>query len=194
VRCALAGAVLLVGALVTTSSASADSSLVLGIGSRGAPVARWQQILDTWLGASGSRFARGFERAHGRLAQDGIFGRETEAATRAFQRESRIAVTGAVDARTRLTWVGANVTCCGAGYPRVGPGDVSGAVGWWQVALDRWLARRGAARQLLVDGVFGPATRSATIAFQRATRLRTTGLAGPACWKAMERRNLLHVP
>jgi peptidoglycan hydrolase-like protein with peptidoglycan-binding domain len=192
-RCAVAGTALVV-ALAAVPHATADSSLTLRLGSRGAAVARWQQILDEWLGVSGSRFARGFERAHARVSQDGVFGRETEAATRGFQRESRIAVTGAVGARTRLAWVEANVTCCGAGYPRVGPGHVSGSVGWWQIALDRWLMRSRAARQLLVDGVFGPATRAATVAFQRAVGVRATGVAGSASWQAMVRRDLVHLP
>jgi peptidoglycan hydrolase-like protein with peptidoglycan-binding domain len=130
---------------------------------------------------------------HGGVAPDGVFGHETEAATRAFQRELGTAVTGAVDARTRRAWVGAYVTCCGAGYPRVGPGDVSASVGWWQIALDRWFARRGA-RQLLVDGVFGPATRAATRGFQGALGLPATGIAGRAAWQAMARRNLVPLP
>ena len=188
-----AAACALAGVLVAAQPASGDSSLVLGPGSRGGAVARWQQILHDWLGASGTGFARGFLREHGQVVRDGIFGPETTAATRAFQRESRISATGRVNARTRLVWVGATVTCCGAGYPRVRFGDVGGSVGWWQVALDRWLARRSEG-QLLVDGVFGPATRSATERFQRSTGLPLTGRADTTSWRWLERRDLVHLP
>lgn len=174
-------------------AASSNGPPPLRAGSVGPSVANWQRILNTWLGASGSAVARHFRAAHGRLAQDGIFGRETEAATRAFQRDVRVPVSGVVDRRTTIAWIGANVTCCGAGYRRVGPGSVDAFVGWWQVALDRWLARRGAL-QLRVDGIFGPLTRAATISFQRSNGLRASGTAGDATWAAMARRNLLHLP
>jgi peptidoglycan hydrolase-like protein with peptidoglycan-binding domain len=175
------------------ASSAAAATPVLQVGSSGPSVANWQRILDTWLGASGTAIARRFNTEHGRLAQDGIFGRETRAATRAFQQEARIRVSGFVDRRTMLAWIGSNVTCCGAGYPRVGPGEVSASVGWWQVALDRWLGRRNAP-ELLVDGIFGPATRAATISFQKAVGLPTTGIAGRAAWKAMALRDLVHLP
>jgi peptidoglycan hydrolase-like protein with peptidoglycan-binding domain len=70
---------------------------------------------------------------------------------------------------------------------------MSGAVGWWQIVLDRWLARRRQP-QLLVDGVFGQATRAATARFQRSAGLRPTGRTGAASWEWMERRNLVHLP
>jgi peptidoglycan hydrolase-like protein with peptidoglycan-binding domain len=180
-------------ALALPTAAAAERPPVLRLGSTGPSVANWQQILNTWLGVTGSAVGRHFRKVHGWVAQDGIFGRETDTATRAFQREARIAVTGVVDRRTMLAWIGANVTCCGAGYHRVGPGSADGFVGWWQVALDRWLARRGA-RQLLVDCVFGPVTQAATKSFQRAVGVRATGIAGQATWEAMARRNLLHLP
>jgi peptidoglycan hydrolase-like protein with peptidoglycan-binding domain len=179
--------------LVLVPAALADSSTVLRLGSHGAAVGRWQQILNEWVGASGSRYARAFRIADGRVAVDGRFGPETKAATRALERESRIRVTGADDARTRLAWIGGNVTCCGAGYPRLSLGDTSGAVGWWQIALDRWLARHHR-RQLLADGVFGPATRAATNAFRSAVHLSPTGVADEPAWHAMVVRNLAHLP
>jgi peptidoglycan hydrolase-like protein with peptidoglycan-binding domain len=181
-------------ALVLIAASSAAAAVpVLRAGSTGPSVANWQRVLDDWLRVSGTAVGRRFKAEHGRVETDGIFGRETWAATRAFQQEARIRVTGVVDRRTMLAWIGANVTCCGAGYPRVGPGEVSAYVGWWQVALDRWLARRNA-RQLLVDGIFGPATRAATISFQKAVGLPTTGIAERAAWNAMARRNVVHLP
>jgi peptidoglycan hydrolase-like protein with peptidoglycan-binding domain len=187
-RAALVAAV--AGALVAPTCAAAMAGPPvpdLRLGSTGGSVANWQHIVNTWLGASGTARARHVRR----LAEDGIFGRATEAATRAFQRDVRVPATGVVDGRTMLVWIGANVTCCGAGYHRVGPGSADGYVGWWQVALDRWLAKRGA-RQLLVDCVFGPMTRAAT--FQHAVGLRATGIAGQATWAAMARRNFLQLP
>jgi peptidoglycan hydrolase-like protein with peptidoglycan-binding domain len=180
-------------AVVTASSAAAAAAPMLQVGNSGPSVVNWQRILDTWLGASGTAVARRFKAEHGLVTQDGIFGRETQAATRAFQREVRIRTTGVVDRRTMVAWIGANVTCCGAGYPRVGPGEVNASVAWWQVALDRWLASRNAS-QLLVDGIFGPATRAATSSFQKAVGLRPTGIAGRGAWNAMAGRDLVHLP
>jgi peptidoglycan hydrolase-like protein with peptidoglycan-binding domain len=161
-------------------------------GDSGAGVARWQAIVNEWLlgGYPGTR--RLVER-EGLLSIDGVFGPATAKATRRFQRTAlRIRASGVVDKRTRIAWVAANVTCCGAGYRTVHPGDVSAYVGWWQIALDHWLAERGR-HELVIDGVFGTRTAAATLAFRRFAGLPATATAGPRAWKAMAKRNLLDV-
>jgi predicted chitinase len=48
--------------------------------------------------------------------------------------------------------------------------------------LQRALNRAGARPLLVEDGVFGPITRAALIAFQRAQGLAADGVAGPSTW------------
>ena len=55
-----------------------------------------------------------------------------------------------------------------------------------QISLNRALA--GQAR-LVPDGVFGARTQRALIAFQRRQGLQADGVAGPATWKALGRRD-----
>jgi peptidoglycan hydrolase-like protein with peptidoglycan-binding domain len=38
-----------------------------------------------------------------------------------------------------------------------------------------------------IDGVFGPRTEAALVAFQRATGLAPDGVAGPLTWSALAR-------
>jgi peptidoglycan hydrolase-like protein with peptidoglycan-binding domain len=58
--------------------------------------------------------------------------------------------------------------------------------GWPKVtvrSLQYLLAAHGA--KLTADGVFGPRTRLAVVAFQRARHLTADGVAGPATWRAL---------
>ena len=48
--------------------------------------------------------------------------------------------------------------------------------------LQRLLNKKGARPALAEDGVFGPVTRDAVIAFQRSARLVPDGIAGPRTW------------
>ncbi len=66
---------------------------ILQPGAIGAPVAQWQEALNSWLARDPS--------AHPQLVVDGIFGPNTEAATRAFQSASGITVDGIVGPETR---------------------------------------------------------------------------------------------
>lgn len=47
------------------------------------------------------------------------------------------------------------------------------------------LNERGANPRLATDGIFGPVTEAAVIAFQRANGLNTTGIVGPITWNAL---------
>ncbi len=56
-----------------------------------------------------------------------------------------------------------------------------------QTALNAWRAERGLPA-IQVDGKFGPQTRGAVEAFQRATGMAVDGVAGPATWSALAGR------
>lgn len=49
-----------------------------------------------------------------------------------------------------------------------------------------WQRRLNSVRnaRLVVDGVFGPKTEAATVAFQRAKKISADGIVGPVTWKA----------
>ena len=51
--------------------------------------------------------------------------------------------------------------------------------------LQRLLNKKGARPALTEDGVFGPLTRAAVVAFQRQERLVPDGVAGPQTWKRL---------
>jgi hypothetical protein len=51
--------------------------------------------------------------------------------------------------------------------------------------LQRLLNKKGAAPRLAEDGVFGPMTRAAVVAFQARERIGQDGFAGPATWSRL---------
>ncbi|MEH1099530.1 peptidoglycan-binding domain-containing protein [Micromonospora sp. CPCC 205561] len=101
-------------------------------------------------------------------AIDGIFGADTEAKVRSFQAAAGIGTTGIVDP---VTWAALVVT--------VRSGDTGHAVR----AAQRQLDRRGYA--LTADGIFGPATDSATRDFQRQNGLTADGVVGVNSWRTL---------
>jgi peptidoglycan hydrolase-like protein with peptidoglycan-binding domain len=166
-------------AFLVPSPALADQ-IVLRAGSTGPAVSRWQAILNEYIAAG--------QLSHVRqpLAVDGIFGPKTSAATRSYEDGSRMRPDGIVGVREREIWVGSNTTCCGAGYPTVGPGSVSPQVGWWQETLNKWLKKQPGSTELLIDGVFGPRTEEATRDYQGAAGIVVDGIAGPKTWTAAQ--------
>jgi peptidoglycan hydrolase-like protein with peptidoglycan-binding domain len=109
---------------------------------------------------------------------DGISGRGTATAIRAFQRSSRLAVDGIPGASTRRA-LGR------LGRPLYGRRTlVVGRVGWDVSVLQFLLARHGVGR--VIDGYFGPETRTAVRRFQRRAGLAVDGIAGPATLAALE--------
>lgn len=157
-----------------SATASASGTLILARGSNGPAVTHWQALLNQWAIESGS------DR---RLALDGIFGPETKAATRAFQRRGHIPAQGVVGPKTRRAWVAGHVT---SRPVLVGPGSDDPFVGLWQGALDHWLVRhRLGGSQVLIDGLFGPETEAVTRVFQRATGLTADGVVGTKTWRAL---------
>ncbi len=58
---------------------------------------------------------------------------------------------------------------------------------WMQAALNYCISKEGlSATKLTIDGSFGPASKNATIAFQKATGLSADGSFGPATIKKMK--------
>jgi peptidoglycan hydrolase-like protein with peptidoglycan-binding domain len=188
-----------VAAVALTSAASAESQQpLLRLGSHGALVADWQRILNRWLLTTTDRAdVRLRTSLGGALAEDGIFGPKTVQVTRRWQRGSQLAPTGVVGLQAWLRWIGSNVTCCGAGLPHFSgwfPWQPDAAVGWWQVALDRWRARHRLSA-IVIDGVYGAETRSATALFQSEVGLPATGMAGRTTWLRMQRvHDALRIP
>jgi peptidoglycan hydrolase-like protein with peptidoglycan-binding domain len=66
------------------------------------------------------------------------------------------------------------------GQPTVREGDTGNAVRRAQRAI-----RRTPNLALVVDGIFGPATKAAVIAFQQAEGLAVDGIVGPITWNAL---------
>lgn len=180
--------------MVSAHPAQAASHVpVLRQGDRGSEVATWQATVNLMIRLAAAD--------HGRylpLAVDAVFGPLTERATRRFQRLFRIPVTGVVGSRSWKAEIGALVTpsCAYAGGlspPPLRAGDQSPCVGWWQLVLNRWMAKHEPARpRLIPDGVFGPLTEAATLAFQDARRIAMDGLVGPRTWRTAGR--LGHFP
>ena len=111
---------------------------------------------------------------------DGISGRGTATAIRAFQRSSRLAVDGIPGASTRRA-LGR------LGGPLYGRRTlVVGRVGWDVSVLQFLLARHGVGR--VVDGYFGPETRAAVRSFQRRAGLVVDGIAGPRTLAVLQGR------
>jgi LysM repeat protein len=102
---------------------------------------------------------------------DGISGRATADAIRAFQRSSRLPVDGIPGKATRRA-LGR------LGKPFFGERTLRrGRVGWDVSVLQFLLARHGIGR--VIDGYFGPETAAAVRSFQRRSRLAVDGIAGP---------------
>ena len=111
---------------------------------------------------------------------DGVSGRGTADAIRAFQRSSRLPVDGIPGKSTRRA-LGR------LGRPFYGERTLRrGRVGWDVSVLQFLLARHGIGR--VIDGYFGPETAAAIRRFQRRADLAVDGITGPQTLAALEGR------
>jgi peptidoglycan hydrolase-like protein with peptidoglycan-binding domain len=163
----------------------------LGEGSRGDAVLTLQRCLNNigaqWVGAKIPA-----------LTEDGIFGTGTENAVIAFQRFFVLPVDGVVGSDV---WDRIMYECRAAGgipqtpepppqtpaipqYPGylISVGSTGSYVQRIQQCLNRARSAYPAAPQLNEDGEFGPATRSAVIAFQNVFSLKADGIIGQQTW------------
>jgi peptidoglycan hydrolase-like protein with peptidoglycan-binding domain len=112
------------------------------------------------------------------LAVDGIFGPLTETATREFQQQAGLPVTGVVDEATWAALPTGNpmpVLSEGSSGPAVRSLQevlTSGAVGLWETTP------KG------TDGTFGPNTEASVRAFQTWARIAADGIVGQKTWDA----------
>jgi murein L,D-transpeptidase YcbB/YkuD len=103
------------------------------------------------------------------IAVDGVFGSGTRAAVVAFQRSHGLTADGVAGAGT---WRALIIT--------VRQGSTGNAVRAVQDQINFRNLRGG--RTLSVDGIFGPSTRRAVVAFQQGIGLPADGTVGPATW------------
>lgn len=128
-------------------------------GSRIFPVRSLQQLLR----------ARGHT-----VAVDGIFGPNTEAAVKAFQRSKGLAADGIVGPQT---------------WPRlivqVKRGSTGDAVRGVQEVVKFHDQSDGEGPGVQIDGIFGPRTDAFVRGFQTAVGTASDGIVGPITWRAL---------
>jgi len=147
----------------------AGTHATIRTGSKGTDVSTWQKFLG--------------------LTPDGVFGQATALATMAFQRSRGLTADGVVGP---ASWASAqkgtsSIPSMSAMTPMlvstpakstavratIRNGSKGADVAAWQTFL-----------RLKADGVFGPATQAATVAFQKSRGLPADGVVGPATWAA----------
>lgn len=160
-----------------TGGSTAYPGTALRVGSRGSNVLLMQQYLNAVA-----------ERYTGipRIAEDGIFGPGTESAVKAFQRQFGLTQDGVIGPVTWNEIVGAYSGLTGTpAYPgyllRVGARGSD--VLTMQRYLNRVASKYPGLPQIAEDGVFGPGTQNAVMAFQRQFGLTQDGIMGPVTWK-----------
>jgi len=136
-------------------------------GSQGESVAQIQRCLNA---------VRGRFPSIGQLNPDGVFGPLTEASVREFQRLFGLNPDGIVGP---LTWGMLMPACNVPAFP--GFLIRLGARGDYVRQIQTCLNNANSAG-LTTDGIFGPITQNAVIAYQRAHGLTPDGVVGPITW------------
>ncbi|HEY4094217.1 MAG TPA: peptidoglycan-binding protein [Baekduia sp.] len=157
-----AGIVSQAGPMIGAAQAAQTTHLDLRSGSRGARVAAAQAALG--------------------LAADGVFGPQTKRAVRAFQRAHGLTVDGRIGPMTSAALgLGSSASTRTAhkadaepSTATKGPAPSASVTRAVQSALG-----------LTADGVFGPQTRAAVVAYQRSHALTVDGIVGPQTLSAL---------
>jgi peptidoglycan hydrolase-like protein with peptidoglycan-binding domain len=112
------------------------------------------------------------------LEVDGIFGPLTETATKEFQQQAGLPVTGVVD---EATWAALPT---GNPMPLLSEGSSGPAVHSLQEVLTNGAVGLWATTPKGVDGTYGPNTTASVRAFQTWARLDADGIVGQKTWDA----------
>jgi peptidoglycan hydrolase-like protein with peptidoglycan-binding domain len=112
------------------------------------------------------------------LVVDGTFGPRTEAATKEFQKQVGLPVTGVVD---EATW---RALPSGAAMPELREGSSGAAVRSLQQVLTNGALGLWQTTPKAVDGMFGPNTAASVRAFQSWARIGVDGIVGQQTWDA----------
>jgi peptidoglycan hydrolase-like protein with peptidoglycan-binding domain len=161
---AIAASIVAVPAAVATSPAAAATARpanaviqwpTIRQGTRGEVVRTIQLLLNQ----------RGF-----RVGVDGVYGKATSNAVKAFQRSRKVSVDGSVGP---ATWPKLVIT--------VKRGSRSDAV----LAAERWLRYVYGYRSVDVDRIFGPRTEAAVKSFQSFRGLQVSGVVGNFTWQLL---------
>ncbi|WP_035186059.1 L,D-transpeptidase family protein [Alteribacter aurantiacus] len=156
-----------------------SSTPTLQMGSRGAAVTDLQRQLTN--------------KGYSTKGIDGIFGRNTEAALKKFQKDNNITANGVARSDTWNALKNAKATSPSSTSPQkkttTNTGIVTnqptvrqGSSGSAVTNLQNQLRSNG--YNITADGIFGPQTRSAVISFQRQKGLTQDGIVGPKTWGA----------
>ncbi|MDR3207575.1 MAG: peptidoglycan-binding protein [Oscillospiraceae bacterium] len=154
-------------------------------GARGESVRLMQQYLNALSAVNAALPA---------LTADGSFGPATRNAVLAFQRLYGLTQDGVIGSATWARIVAAYQSLgqnASAPYPGyyISSGSVGDYVRLIQRALNTLSAQFSSIPAVTVDGVFGPGTRSAVVAFQRLVGLLPDGVVGEQTWnQLMENR------
>lgn len=169
-----AGLVALVLVTLGISVPAANAHTILQRGDAGLDVLLWQKMLNQMTTAE-------HHVPEEIIVEDGIFGPDTERATKRFERGAQFRRDGIVGQRERRRWIGAFITCCGADKPTIGRGSYSTYVGHAQLELNKWL-RDSRAEPITIDLLFGPVTEAAVRQYQAAHGLVVDGIVGLQTW------------
>lgn len=156
------------------SGGATRSDATLERGDRGARVAKLQGLLG--------------------ITADGVFGAQTEAAVRGFQRRNGLVVDGVVGPQT---WAALTSGAKAGGAAQSNSNSNSNSNSDSVLELGDRGARVAKLQRLLgipADGVFGPQTRAAVRAFQARNGLTVDGKVGPATWAALTSGNAAPAP
>lgn len=116
-------------------------------------------------------------------AADGINGPKTKAAVVAFQRAKGLAADGIVGAKTRAALSANKPAPAPAGRPVLRRGSKGQAVKDVQAKIRAGYPAY--AKNLAVDGDFGPSTERIVKEFQRRSGLKADGIVGPATYRKL---------
>ena len=174
---------------LTVEEISRQFPTELSVGSRGDGVRVVQYLLS---------YVALFDSLVPPIAVDGIYGDKTAAAVRAFQGTVGLPETGVVDEATYSAlydtyrgYIGSIPDSQFVGVARPYPGFVitEGQSNEYVTALQQYLSVISETfpevPSVAVDGVFGPATREAVIAFQNRFGLTPDGNVGLGTWEAI---------